>query len=201
MRNIWQTFHYIYADGLVAGEKTQSYLKPLELVGQDIQSPPLEMRERILAYLDLLVSQRQRRRVGLEVEGIERDPGPGDRTPGVLSIRLRLAGAGSGEAGDGPRLLAEAAAAAGARRVPRDCEGGLTAALGEGRGRGGGGLVGLVAVVRLDEERKIVWWSRRIVYLHKKEIHTYFLEIYTVEFEWSGYSTVLYGSPFARGTG
>ena len=70
---------------------------------------------------------------------------------------MRTAGAGSGEADGGPRLLAEAAAAAGARRVPRDGGGGFTAALGEGRGRGRGhgGLVGLVAVMTDDEERKV----------------------------------------------
>ena len=68
---------------------------------------------------------------------------------------MRTAGAGSGEADDGPRLLAEAAAAAGARRVPRDGGGGFTAALGEGRGRVHGGLVGLVAVMTDDEERKV----------------------------------------------
>jgi len=93
------------------------YLEASEIFWQVTQPLPLllEVRECVAAVPDLLRRQLQsRRRIGIDVEGVER--GPGRR-------RRRSAG----EAGGGPHLGSEAAAAvagAGNQRVPRGCSGG-----------------------------------------------------------------------------
>jgi len=74
------------------------------------------VRECVAAVPDLLRRQLQsRRRIGIDVEGVERGPG----------LRRRRS---AGEAGGGPHLGSEAAAAAvagaGNQRVPRGCSGG-----------------------------------------------------------------------------
>jgi hypothetical protein len=148
------------------------YREASVLLGQVIPALPLvlEVRERVTAEPDLLGRQlKPRRRVGIDVEGVE--GGSGGRSPGGGGPRLRGPGRSAREGGGRPHQHATEAAAS-ATRTPAGA--GSQSAT---RGWSGGGVAAAVvegsggpAKVRRRRRRGPLWRSVVVVDLGLNEI-------------------------------